>query len=169
MAAEIVAQLGHAPDRMVVPVGGGGLIAGMATWLAARAPRTALIGVEAQHAASMRAALQAGRPVSIDDYDAFVDGAAVSTVGLQTYPIVSEHVDAVVTVPEGRVCLEMLDLYHQDSIIAEPAGALASSSLGEVVVPTPRETVVCVVSGGNNDASRYAEVIERALLHQGRA
>lgn len=168
VAVEILAQLGHAPDRVIMPVGGGGLIAGMATWLTARAPNTVLIGVEADGAASMTAALRVGRPVPVTNYDAFVDGAAVRTAGHQTFPIVRDHVDAVVTVPEGRVCVEMLDLYQQDGIVTEPAGALATAALGGAVIPAPGESVVCVISGGNNDVSRYAEVIERALLFEGR-
>jgi len=168
VAYEILTQLGRAPDRVIVPVGGGGLIAGMATWLAASAPDTAVIGVEAEGAASMSAALAAGAPVPLASVDTFVDGAAVQTAGTHTFPIVRDLVETVLTVPEGRTCVEMLALYQQDGIIAEPAGALASSALGDAVVPQAGETVVCVVSGGNNDVSRYADVLERALVHEGR-
>jgi threonine dehydratase len=166
VAREIVEQLGRVPDRVIVPVGGGGLLAGMAAWLAERAP-TEVIGAEPAGAASMSAALAAGGPVALEQLDGFVDGAAVRTVGTHTYPLVRDHVARVLPVAEGRVCTEMLRLYQHDGIVAEPAGALASATIGESVRPRPGEVTVCVVSGGNNDVSRYAEVIERSLVHEG--
>ncbi len=166
VAAEITDHLGLAPDLVVVPVGGGGLLAGTAVWLAQH-PGTRLVGAEPAGAASMSAALAKGRPVELDEMDTFVDGAAVRSVGTQTLRIASRLVDQVVTVPEGRVCSEMLDLYHAEGIIAEPAGALATAALGEAVSVAAGTSVVCVVSGGNNDVSRYGEVVERSLVHEG--
>ena len=167
VAVEVVDQLGRPPDRVVVPVGGGGLLAGMATWLAGRHPGVAAVGVEPAGAPSMVAALAAGHPVPLTELDGFVDGAAVRTAGAVTFPLVRDHAAGVVTVPEGRVCSEMLTLYQQEGIIAEPAGALATAALGDAVRPRPGEVTVCVVSGGNNDVSRYAEVLERSLVHEG--
>ncbi|MEA2844456.1 MAG: threonine dehydratase [Actinomycetota bacterium] len=167
VAVEAVRQLGRAPDVVVLPVGGGGLAAGMATWLRARHPRTRIVGVEPAGAASMSAALAAGGPVLLAQLDSFVDGAAVKCAGSLTYPIIRDLVDEVVTVEEGRVCTEMLDLYQWEGIVAEPAGALATAALGEAVVVEPGQTVLCVLSGGNNDVSRYGEVVERSLIHQG--
>jgi threonine dehydratase len=164
---EVVDQLGAAPDVVVVPVGGGGLIAGIATWLRERHPSTRIVGVEPSGAASMMAALAAGAPVVLDEMDAFVDGAAVRRVGDVTFPLVRDLVDEVVAVPEGRVCSEMLDLYQTDGIVAEPAGALAAAALGHVIEVTGTATAVAIVSGGNNDISRYGEIIERSLIHEG--
>lgn len=161
VALEAVAQLGRAPDLFVAPVGGGGLLAGCATFLADHGTR--VVGAEPLGAASMTAAMAAGRPVALEELDSFVDGAAVRTVGSVTFPLVSST--QVVTVDEGALCTEMLALYQSDGIIAEPAGALAPAALPQVV--TPGTTVVCVLSGGNNDISRYAEILERSLVHQG--
>jgi threonine dehydratase len=166
--AEAVEQLGAAPDLVVVPVGGGGLLAGAASWLRERHPGTRVIGVEPAGAASMAAALAAGEPVTLTDLDGFVDGAAVRRAGTVTYPLIRDAGAELVAVAEGRVCTEMLALYQSDGIIAEPAGALAAAALGDVIRPEPGSVVLCLLSGGNNDVSRYAEVVERALLHEGR-
>ena len=167
VAVEIAVQLGHAPDLLVVPVGGGGLLAGCSAWLAERHPSARAVGVEPGRAASMTAALAAGEPVALAELDGFVDGAAVRTVGSVTFPLVRDLAAGVVTVDEGRLCSEMLALYQSDGVIAEPAGALACAALGDSVVPEPGSTVVCVLSGGNNDISRYAEILERSLVHEG--
>ncbi len=167
VGAEILAQLGQPPDRVVVPVGGGGLLAGLATWFRATVPDVATIGIEPAGAACMTAALAAGEPVRLATVDPFVDGAAVRLAGSVTYPLVRDFADAVTTVAEGRVCTEMLQLYQSDGIIAEPAGALATAALGDSVRPEPGEVTVCILSGGNNDVSRYNEVVERSLIHEG--
>ncbi|HET7397975.1 MAG TPA: threonine ammonia-lyase IlvA [Intrasporangium sp.] len=164
---QLVDQVGRAPDVVVVPVGGGGLLAGTLAWLREEHPECRVVGVEPAGAASMRAALAAGAPVDLPTVDPFVDGAAVSRVGAVPFPIVRDSGCEVVSVPEGAVCIEMLELYQSDGIIAEPAGALASAALPALGVG-PGQTVVAVLSGGNNDVTRYAEVVERALVHQGR-
>ncbi|MDN4163243.1 threonine ammonia-lyase IlvA [Nocardioides abyssi] len=168
-----LAQQGRSPDVVVAPVGGGGLLAGMVTLLAERAPEVGLVGVEPAGAASMTAALAAGGPVELATVDSFVDGAAVRRAGDWTHAVLAAQGaqrPRLVTVPEGLVCVEMLDLYQSDGIIAEPAGALAPAALRDPAVgpvADPGATVVCVLSGGNNDVSRYAEVVERALVHEG--
>jgi threonine dehydratase len=167
VAVELVEQLGRAPDVLVVPVGGGGLMAGIVTWLAERHPGVRVVGVEPAGAASMIAALAAGEPVTLPDLDTFVDGAAVRRVGEVTLPLVGRSHSVMTTVPEGLVCTEMLELYQNEGVIAEPAGALATAALGHGVRIRPGQTVVCVVSGGNNDVSRYGEIIERSLVHEG--
>jgi len=162
-------QFGHdLPGVVVLPVGGGGLLAGSAVWLNQRHPQVRVVGVEPAGAACMAAALRAGAPVTLPEIDGFVDGAAVRRAGQVTYPIVRDTKVEVTAVAEGRVCSEMLELYQSDGIIAEPAGALAAAALGDVVRPEPGSTVLVVLSGGNNDVSRYAEVVERALIHEGR-
>ncbi len=165
---ELVQQMPGPPDHVVVPVGGGGLLAGAIAWLGERSPTTRVIGVEPAGAASMGAALRHGGPVELAALDGFVDGAAVRRVGDITYEIVAASAARVISVPEGAVCVEMLALYQSDGIVAEPAGALASAALlGVDLGIAPGDTVVCVLSGGNNDVSRYAEVVERALVHEG--
>ena len=167
VALEIVEQLGRPPELFVVPAGGGGLLAGTAVVAGSGTPRATVVGVEPAGAASMRAALDAGRPVALATIDSFVDGAAVRRVGDLTFALARSLVDDVVTVPEGAVCTTMLELYQRDGIIAEPAGALAVAALrGSIDVP-PGSTVACIVSGGNNDLSRYGEIVERSLVHEG--
>jgi threonine dehydratase len=167
VAREIVAQLGAAPDVLVLPVGGGGLLAGSVAWLGERHPELRVIGVEPAGAACVAAALAAGGPVTLEHLDTFVDGAAVRRAGDVTYPLIAASRAELVATAEGRVCSEMLALYQSDGIIAEPAGALATAALSSLDLPAGI-TIACVVSGGNNDVSRYAEVIERALIHEGR-
>ncbi|WP_228000847.1 threonine ammonia-lyase IlvA [Nocardia australiensis] len=189
IAVEILAQLGTSPDLVVVPVGGGGCLAGIGTYLRARSPRTGILGAEPAGAASMTAALVAGGPVTLPEIDPFVDGAAVRRIGAVPYAAVAEFGSTVVShgslplliatqsprgagsfqmlqVDEGAICTAMLDLYQNEGVIAEPAGALAVAALAEIPIE-PGSTVVCLVSGGNNDVSRYGEIIERSLVHRG--
>jgi threonine dehydratase len=167
VALEILDQLGRPPDLLVVPVGGGGLLAGTVVALAGTQPKPRVVGVEPAGAASMRAALDAGGPVTLPSVDSFVDGAAVRRVGAYTFELVRAHADEVVAVAEGAVCTTMLQLYQRDGIIAEPAGALAVAALADGLPVPPGGTVVCIISGGNNDVSRYGEVVERSLVHEG--
>ena len=171
VAIEIVEQLGRVPDVVVVPVGGGGLLAGCVAWLRERHPSVRLVGVEPAGAAEVAAGLAAGRPVDLVDLDTFVDGAAVRRAGAQTLPIIAAGGVEMITAPEGQVCVEMLDYYQSDGIVLEPAGALSTAGLDELALReslVPGSTVVCILSGGNNDVSRYADVVERALVHEGR-
>lgn len=167
VAKETVEQLGREPDRIILPVGGGGLLAGSLVWLAARSPKTAVTAVEPTGAACLAAALDAGRPITLGSIDTFVDGAAVRRAGEVTFAIASHYSPKLMSVPEGAICSEMLSLYQSDGIIAEPAGALATASL-RLDPPRPGALVVAVISGGNNDVSRYAEIVERSLLYEGR-
>ncbi|HEU4361011.1 MAG TPA: threonine ammonia-lyase IlvA, partial [Mycobacterium sp.] len=171
IATEILAQLDTEPDLVVVPVGGGGCIAGITTYLAERSEHTSVLGVEPAGAAAMMAALAAGELVTLDHVDQFVDGAAVKRAGTLTYAALAAAGDmvSVTTVDEGAVCTAMLDLYHNEGIIAEPAGALSVAGLLEAGpdIFTAGSTVVCLISGGNNDVSRYGEILERSLVHLG--
>jgi len=168
VAREIVEELEGAPDILVASIGGGGLAAGLASYLRRAGPATRLFGAEPAGAASMRAALEAGGPVTLEAMDTFVDGAAVRTVGALPFEICRESLAGVVAVPEGRLCTTVIELYQKDGIIAEPAGALAVSALEDLEAELPGRTTVCIVSGGNNDILRYPEMIERSLVHQGR-
>src|ERR1700758_1291954 len=169
IAAEILDQLDDEPDLVVVPVGGGGCIAGITTYLAERTSNTSVLGVEPAGAAAMIAALAAGEPVTLEHVDQFVDGAAVNRAGTLTYAALAAAGDMVsmTTVDEGAVCTAMLDLYQNEGIIAEPAGALSVTALLENDVAEPGSTVVCLISGGNNDVLRYGEILERSLVHLG--
>ena len=168
IAVEILDQLDAEPDLVVVGVGGGGCIAGITTYLAERTTNTAVLGVEPAGAASMMAALASGGPVDLAHVDQFVDGAAVRRAGTLPHQALAAAGDmvSVTTVDEGAVCTAMLDLYQNEGIIAEPAGALSVAGLLEAGVE-PGSTVVCLISGGNNDVSRYGEVLERSLVHLG--
>ena len=167
VALEVVEQLGRPPDLFLVPAGGGGLLSGISVVASTLDPRPRVVGVEPSGAASMRAALDAGEPVTLSTIDSFVDGAAVRRVGAHTFALVRALVDDVVAVPEGAVCTTMLELYQRDGIIAEPAGALAAAALRGAVEVSSGGSVVCILSGGNNDVSRYGEVVERSLVHEG--
>ena len=171
VAAEIVSQLasqGKQLDSVIVPVGGGGLLAGVVSYVADMSPATRVVGVEPSGAASLRAAAEAGGPVTLETIDPFVDGAAVKRVGEIPWSIFNTHRDMVslYAADEGAVCTEMLGLYQNEGIIAEPAGALSVAGLSLADV-RPGSTVVCIISGGNNDVLRYAEVMERSLVHRG--
>jgi threonine dehydratase len=168
IAVEILDQLDVEPDLVIVPVGGGGCISGITTYLAERTTSTAVLGVEPAGAAAMVAALANGEPVTLDHVDQFVDGAAVAKAGALPYAALAAAGDmvSITTVDEGAVCSAMLDLYQNEGIIAEPAGALSVAALLEADV-APGSTVVCLISGGNNDVSRYNEVVERSLVHLG--
>ncbi|MCW2512656.1 MAG: L-threonine ammonia-lyase [Mycobacterium sp.] len=170
IAVEILQQLEAEPDLVIVPVGGGGCISGITTYLAERTTKTSVLGVEPAGAASMLAALATGEPVVLEHVDQFVDGAAVAKAGALPYAVLASAGDmvSVTSVDEGAVCTAMLDLYQNEGIIAEPAGALSVAALMEAEADiAPGSTVVCLISGGNNDVSRYNEVLERSLVHLG--
>lgn len=164
---EVFNQVTDKPSAVVIPVGGGGLLSGIAVWLREYHPEVRIIGVEPAGAQSMRAALDAGEPVTLESVDAFVDGTAVARAGNLTYPLVRDLVDEIVAVDEGAVCTEMIDLYQVDGIIAEPAGALASAAIARGLPDLPEGPILAIVSGGNNDISRYDEIIERSAVHEG--
>ncbi|MFC6704573.1 threonine ammonia-lyase IlvA [Flexivirga alba] len=169
---EILQDLGRAPDILLVPVGGGGLLAGALLALAEapaefHADRCRVIAVEPVGAASLQGALDAGAPLDLGEIDTFADGTAVRKVGDRPFEIIRDAGVEVATVETGAICQEMLRLYQVDGIIAEPSGAMAMADLDRRGIE-PDSTVVAILSGGNNDVSRYAEVIERALVHEGR-
>src|SRR6267143_1651230 len=153
---------------VIVPIGGGGLASGVASYLKERNRSISIIGAEPAGSPSMYEALKQGRVVTLDELHTFVDGAAVRTTGELTFELCREHVDRVVLVPEGRICTTMIELYQNEGIITEPAGALALSALEDASGDIKGKTVVCVLSGGNNDILRYPEIMERSLVYQGR-
>jgi threonine dehydratase len=168
VAAEILDQLGQSPDMVVLPVGGGGLGAGMTSYLAQTAPQTALRYVEPVGGASLSAALAKGEPVTLGQLDSFVDGASVARIGARTFARLA-HVapESVLLAPENRICVTMLDLLNVEGIVLEPAGALSIDVLPQLATQIFGKTVVCVASGGNFDFERLPEVKERAMRHSG--
>lgn len=167
VGAEILKQHPEPIDHIVVPIGGGGLCAGLGSYFKSKSPATKIIGAEPSGAPAMQQALKAGRVVELKHLDTFVDGAAVRAVGELTFKLCKKALDKLILVPEGKVCETMISLYQRDGIVAEPAGALSISALDELGRAIRGKTVVCIISGGNNDISRYQEVIERSLVHQG--
>jgi threonine dehydratase len=154
-------------DFLFMPVGGGGLSAGVGSYFKTFSPKTRLVGLEPQGAPSMKAALAAGHPVTLDNIERFVDGAAVKRVGEITFSICKEVLDEVHLVPEGKVCTTILKLYNEEAIVVEPAGALSIAALDDFADQIRGKKVVCVVSGGNNDIDRMQEIKERSLQYEG--
>jgi threonine dehydratase len=166
VGVEILEEL-HDIDYLFVPVGGGGLASGVGSYFKTYSPKTKVIGVEPEGAPSMHKAFEAGKPVTLDEIDTFVDGASVKRTGDLTYKICKEILDELHLEPEGKVCSTILRLYNQDAIVAEPAGALTVSALSDFATAIKGKNVVCVVSGGNNDIDRMQEIKERSLQYEG--
>jgi threonine dehydratase len=154
-------------DFLFVPVGGGGLSAGVGSYFKTYSPRTRIIGLEPEGAPSMYEALKAGHPVLLDNIDRFIDGAAVRQVGDLTFSICREVLDDMHLVPEGKVCSTILQLYNEDAIVVEPAGALSVAALDDHAEEIRGKNVVCIISGSNNDIDRMPEIKERSLQYEG--
>jgi threonine dehydratase len=171
VAVEILEDLpnsdGQVIDYLFVPVGGGGLASGTGAYFKTFSPKTKIIGLEPEGAPSMLAAFKAGHPVTLDNIERFVDGAAVKRVGELTFSICREVLDDMHLVPEGKVCSTILRLYNEDAIVVEPAGALSIAALDDYAEDIKGKIVVCVVSGSNNDIDRMQEIKERSLQYEG--
>lgn len=165
---EIMDQLGHAPDVLVLPVGGGGLSAGVMRYLSEAAPQTEIWLVEPAGGASLTAAVAAGEPVTLDSVDNFVDGAAVARIGALPFEVLGKiSPDHVLSVDENRICTTLLEMLNVEGIVLEPAGALSVDALKDLTGEIAGKTVVCVTSGGNFDFERLPEVKERSQRHSG--
>lgn len=154
-------------DYVFIPVGGGGLCAGVGNYFRTKSPGTKLVGVEPAGAPSMKEALKAGKPVKLEKIQRFVDGASVQKVGDITFGFCKELITDVLLVPEGKVSSTILQLYNEDAIVAEPAGALSIAALDQYAGKLRGKKVVCILSGGNNDIDRMQEIMERSLLYEG--
>ncbi|MBN8674744.1 MAG: threonine ammonia-lyase [Chitinophagales bacterium] len=154
-------------DYLFVPVGGGGLSAGVGSYFKMYSPKTKIVGLEPEGAPSMFEALKAGHPVLLDSIDRFVDGAAVKRVGDITFSICKEVLDDMHLVPEGKVCSTILKLYNEDAIVVEPAGALSVAALDDYADEIKDKNIVCIISGSNNDIDRMPEIKERSLQYEG--
>tara|TARA_R110000868_G_scaffold37111_14_gene131661 strand:+ start:72021 stop:73286 length:1266 start_codon:yes stop_codon:yes gene_type:complete len=154
-------------DFLVLPVGGGGLSAGVGSYFSAVSPKTKLVGVEPEGAPAMKESIEKGEVVTLEKIDKFVDGAAVKKVGSITFEICKEVLDRVITVPEGKICGTILKMYNEQAIVVEPAGAMSITALDLIRDEIKGKTVVCIVSGSNNDITRTAEINERWLMYKG--
>lgn len=154
-------------SHVFMSIGGGGLISGVGSYIKSVSPTTKIIGVEPTGAPGMKESFKQNRLVALDDIDTFVDGAAVKQVGQLTFNIAKEVVDDIVIVPEGKVCTTILTLYNENAIIAEPAGALPVAALDYYHNEIKGKTIVCIISGGNNDIDRMQEIKERSLIYEG--
>lgn len=154
-------------DYLLLAIGGGGLASGVSTVFKALSPHTKIIGVEPLGAPAMETAIANGEVATLETIDKFVDGAAVRRVGDLTFEICRRNLDRVLLVPEGKVCSTILQLYNEEAIVAEPAGALTIAALDLIKDEIKGKTVVCLVSGGNNDITRTEEIKERSLLYEG--
>ncbi|KRG08779.1 threonine ammonia-lyase IlvA [Staphylococcus sp. NAM3COL9] len=154
-------------DYLFAAIGGGGLISGVGTYFKENSPQTSIVGVEPAGASSMyKSVVLENQIVTLPDIDKFVDGASVARVGQITFDIAKKVVDDYVQVHEGAVCSTILDMYSKQAIIAEPAGALSITALDNYKAEIKGQTVVCVVSGGNNDINRMKEIEERSLIFE---
>ncbi|TXG38483.1 threonine ammonia-lyase IlvA [Seonamhaeicola maritimus] len=162
---EIIQQAGSPIDYIFIPVGGGGLAAGLSSVFKALSPDTKIIGVEPQGAPSMSVSIEKNENTELNKIEKFVDGAAVKRVGNLTFPICQENLDDIIIVPEGKICETILELYNKDAIVVEPAGALSISALDFYAEKIKGKNVVCLISGSNNDITRTPEIKERALLY----
>ena len=154
-------------DYVILPIGGGGLAAGVSSVFRAISPETKIIGVESSGAACMKKSFDAGHIVTLDEIDTFADGIAVRTPGELTFRICREQLDDIVVVPEGRICSAILELYNESAIVVEPAGAASIAALSLMGDEIKGKQIVCLVSGSNNDITRMEEIKERSMLYEG--
>lgn len=164
---ELLEQIKEPIDYIFLPIGGGGLAAGVSSVLKELSPNAKIIGVEPEGAPSMKTSIENGFNTKIENIDKFIDGASVQRVGDLNFEICKQNLDDMITVPEGKVCETILKLYNKDAIVVEPAGALTLAALDQYQDKIKGKTVVCLVSGSNNDITRTEEIKERALLYQG--
>ena len=150
-----------------IPVGGGGLTAGLSTYIKQSKSNVQLIGVEPQGAPAMYKSIKADQIITLPEIDKFVDGAAVQRVGELTFPLCKKYLDDMLLVPEGRVCTKILELYNNEAVVAEPAGVLSVAALEQYKEQIKGKKVVCIISGGNNDITRTEEIKERSMLYEG--
>ena len=164
---EIMKQAPEKLDYIFVPIGGGGLASGLGSYIKAMSPETKIIGVEPGGAPCMKAAIENGGLVELEEIDKFVDGAAVKTAGALTYEVCRQVLDDIVIVPEGAVCTMIIQMYNKSAIVVEPAGALATAALRFYADKIRGKKVACIVSGSNNDITRMEEIREKSLLYEG--
>lgn len=154
-------------DYLFVPIGGGGLASGVGSYFKQVSPKTKIIGVEPKGAASMKLSFDRGEVTRFENLDKFVDGAAVAKVGELNFAICKEVLDGLINVAEGKTCTVILQMYNDEAIVLEPSGALSIAALDQFKEEIKGKTVVCIISGGNNDITRMEEIKERSMLYEG--
>ena len=164
---EIINQTKDKLDYIFIPIGGGGLASGLGAYIKQMSPETKIIGVEPAGAPCMKAAIEKGEIVELENINKFVDGAAVKKAGAMTYQVCKEVLDDIVVVPEGAVCTTIIQMYNKSAIVVEPAGALSSAALRFYADEIKGKNVACIVSGSNNDITRMEEIREKSLLYEG--
>ncbi len=164
---EILEQTTEPIDYIFVPIGGGGLISGLGSYIKQMSPETKIIGIEPEGAPAMDWSLRANQLIELEEIDKFVDGAAVQRVGSYTFDISKKVIDDMLLVPEGKICTKILELYNFDAIVVEPAGALSIAALDQYKDKIKGKNVVCILSGSNNDITRMEDIKERSLLYEG--
>jgi threonine dehydratase len=170
VAVEILRQHPERIDAIFVPVGGGGLCAGITAYASAVRPETKIFAVEAEGSACLELAMRLGRPAPLDEVDLFADGAAVRQVGAETFRIMRERIAGVITVETDEICAAIMDIFQDTRAIAEPAGALAVAGVKKWVAEqaTSGQTLVAIVSGANIGFHRLRHISERVELGEHR-
>ena len=167
IGCEIMDQTKEPLDYIFIPIGGGGLASGLGAYIKQMSPETKIIGVEPAGAPCMKAAIDKGEVIELENINKFVDGAAVKKAGAQTYEVCKEILDDIIVVPEGAVCTTIINLYNKSAIVVEPAGALSIAALSFYAEQIKGKRVACIVSGSNNDITRMEEIREKSLLYEG--
>ena len=164
---EILEDCDDSIDYVFVAIGGGGIASGLGSYFKQISPDTKIIGVEPVGSPSMYQSIKKGKIVTLKEMDVFVDGAAVQRVGNLTFKICQKVVDDIILVPEGKICTKILELYNEEAIVVEPAGALTIAALDLYQEQIKNKNVVCLIGGGNNDITRMEDIKERSLLYEG--
>ncbi|MEI7579086.1 MAG: threonine ammonia-lyase IlvA [bacterium] len=167
LAKEAYEELKGKMDLIISTVGGGGMLAGVATYIKEKNAKIKVVNAEPDSAPGLDESLKAGKVVTLKEMGTFVDGAAVRTMGDKTFAVLKDKIDISVIIPEGQICTSMIELYQSEGIITEPAGAVSVASLEKLASKIKGKTVVCVISGGNNDILRYPEILEKSLVYKG--
>ncbi len=167
IALEILDQLSEL-DAIVVPIGGGGLISGVAATIKQIKPTCKVYGVQAQNAGSMYESIKQNQRIELKSVNTFADGTAVKLPGELTYALCQKYVDEIITVSEDEIASAVLTLMEKEKVISEGAGALSVAAAMFDKIPLENKNVVCLVSGGNIDVNILSRVINRALLKTGR-
>ena len=170
VGVEIVRQLGEAPDAIFVPVGGGGLLAGVAAFIRYIWPETKIYGVEPDDAACLDLAMRTGRRATLKEVGLFAEGCAVAQIGKETFRVIKEVIDGVITVSSDEMCAAIKDIFEDTRSIAEPAGALALAGLKKYVEQTgvKDHTLLTIVSGANTNFDRLRYISERTEIGEKR-
>ena len=167
VAIEMLAQASNELDYLLVAVGGGGLIAGVASYFKTKSPKTKIIAVEAAGAAKLFHSLKEGKNTRLNEIDNFADGIAVKEMGARNFLICQQTVDECIIVPEGKISTTILNLHNEEAIVAEPAGAVSVAALDFIKDKIIDKNVGIIICGGNNDINRTQEIQERSMLYEG--